>query len=60
MVKVLEYIKTFPHGKATCVHLSYDPKNEAARKLYQSFGFVETGQFTDDGEDAEVVAKLIL
>ena len=60
MAKILEYIKTFPHGRAACAHLSYDPKNEAARKLYKSFGFVETGELTDDGEDAEVVAKLTL
>ena len=60
MTNVLEYIKTFPYGKATCVHLSYNPKNNVARKLYQSLGFVETGQFTSDDEDAEVVAKLVL
>jgi len=60
MVKLLEYIRTFPNGKAVAVHLSYNPQNNVARKLYQSFGFIETGQFTSDDEDAEVVAKLVL
>ena len=60
MTKVLDYIKGFPHGKANFVHLSYDPKNEAARMLYKSFGFVETGQFASYDEDAEVVAQLAL
>jgi len=60
MAKVLEYIRTFPHGKAVAVHLSYSPKNDSARKLYKSLGFIETGEFTDDDEDAEVVAKLLL
>ena len=37
----LEYIRTFPCGKADCCWLSYEPENEVARKLYASFGFVE-------------------
>ena len=60
MAKVLDYIKTFPHGKADFVHLSYNPENEAARMLFRSFGFVETGALTGDDEDAEVVAQLVL
>ena len=32
--KALELIKTFPQGDATSVFLSYEPKNEVARKLY--------------------------
>ena len=60
MAKVLNYINTSPLGKAAFVHLSYDPKNDAARKLFKSFGFIETGQLTGDDEDAEVVAQLKL
>lgn len=54
--KVMEYIKTYPQGNATAVYLSYDPENDVARKLYASFGFVETG----DIDDGEVVARLAL
>ncbi|WIV11551.1 GNAT family N-acetyltransferase [Proteiniborus sp. MB09-C3] len=54
--KALELIKTFPQGNAVSVFLSYHPKNEAARKLYASFGFVETG----DISGGEVVARLAL
>lgn len=30
------------------VAISYEPENETARKLYVSFGFVETGEIVDD------------
>ena len=56
MIKVIEYIKTFPKGKATAIVLSYEPSNNVVRKLYGSLGFVETGEI----EDGEVVAKLTL
>ncbi len=38
----LEFIRTFPCGKADYCWLSYEPENEPARKLYRSFGFKET------------------
>ena len=69
MVKLLDYIKSFPQGRATAVYLAYNIKNNLARKFYQSFGFVETGglyigddyvetggQYTDE-DNVEVVAK---
>lgn len=37
------------------VALSYPPENSAARALYASLGFVETGETEDDG--AELVAR---
>ena len=40
----LEFIKTFPCGKAEYCWLSYEPENDVARHLYHSFGFVETGE----------------
>lgn len=48
MEKALEIIRTFPHGKADLVVLSYKPDNEAARSLYSSLGFRETGEVEDD------------
>ena len=53
---VLDYIKTFPCGKAEYCWLSYEPENKAARQLYRSFGFEETGDM--DGEEVIAVLKL--
>ena len=52
----LEFIRTFPCGKADYCWLSYESENEAARNLYHSFGFVETGE--KDGEELIAVLKL--
>ena len=52
----LEFIRTFPCGEAEFCWLSYEPENEAARRLYHSFGFTETGEM--DGEELIVVLRL--
>ena len=52
----IDFIKTFPCGKAEYCWLSYEPENEIARQLYRSFGFEETGEM--DGE--ELIAALRL
>ena len=52
----LEFIKTFPCGRAEYCWLSYEPENETARRLYRSFGFTETGEM--DGEEIIAVLKL--
>lgn len=52
----LEFIRTWPHGKAEYCALSYNPENEVARKLYASFGFAENGDTDDD--EAVAVLKL--
>ncbi|MBR0352636.1 MAG: GNAT family N-acetyltransferase [Oscillospiraceae bacterium] len=52
----LEFVRTWPHGKAEACVTSYNPENEAAKKLYASFGFVENGETDDD----EIVAVLKL
>ncbi|MBO4872734.1 MAG: GNAT family N-acetyltransferase [Lachnospiraceae bacterium] len=51
----LEFVKTFPHGKADYCWLCYDKNNEVARKLYLSMGFQEIGE--QDG-DINAVIKL--
>ena len=48
--------KTWPCGKAEYCWLSYEPDNKAARHLYRSFGFAETGEM--DGEEQIAVLKL--
>lgn len=57
--QALDFIKTFPAGKAEYVLLSYEPSNEVGRKLYASFGFKEV--FTEYlHDDDEVYAMLKL
>ena len=52
----LEFVRTWPHGKAEACVTSYNPENEVAKKLYASFGFVENGEMDED----EIVAVLKL
>ncbi len=52
----LDFIRTWPCGKAELCWISYEPENEIARKLYASLGFEETGEMDDD----EIVAVLKL
>lgn len=56
MQKAIELIRTFPHGEAKQVTLSFVPTNETAKKLYNSLGFFENGEMDGD----EVVAVLEL
>ena len=52
----LDFIRTLPCGPATYCWLSYEPDNTVAKKLYQSFGFIETGE--TDGEELIAVLQL--
>ncbi|MCR5093000.1 MAG: GNAT family N-acetyltransferase [Lachnospiraceae bacterium] len=52
----LEFIRTLPCGAAEHCWLSYEPENETARRLYQSFGFTETGEM--DGEEVIAVTRI--
>lgn len=52
----LEFIESFPCGEAEYCWLSYEPDNEAARRLYGSFGFHETGDM--DGEELIAVRRI--
>ncbi len=54
--QAIEFIRTWPCGKADLCWLSYEPENEIAKKLYASFGFEETGEMCGD----EIVAVLKL
>jgi len=55
--KVIEKIRTHPYGEAPAIYLSFDHENIAAKNLFTSVGFVETGE--DDSEGC-ALAKLIL
>ena len=54
MQKMLEIFRADERIKE--VGISYEPKNEAARKLYASLGFVETGRIIE--EEVEAVLNL--
>ena len=53
---ILDFIAGEPCGPAKYCWLSYEPENTAAKALYASFGFTETGEW--DG--GEVIAALKL
>ena len=56
MKLALDFIRTWPCGKAELCWISYEPENTAAKALYKSFGFEETGEMCDE----EIVAVLKL
>ena len=56
--QVLDYIRTWPCGKAENVWISYEPDNEVAKNLYASFGFKEVPEAYVEGEEMPAVLKL--
>ena len=56
MKLALEFIRTYPCGKAEKCWLSYEPDNHAAEKLYSSFGFEPNGE--KDGDEIIAVLEL--
>ena len=56
MAAIMDYIGTFPCGKAEYCWVSYEEENIVAKELYESFGFRENG----DIDDGEIVAVLKL
>lgn len=60
MQLALDYIRTFPCGEAEYCWLSYEPENVVAKRLYESFGFVEQPQFYKGGKYEEMPSILKL
>ena len=58
MMLALDFIRTFPAGEAKYCWLSYEPQNEAARKLYLSLGFVEHPEHYAEGEEMPAILTL--
>jgi len=48
--KAIDYARTFPRGIAKVIELTYKPENVVAKKIYDSLGFVETGETLACGE----------
>lgn len=54
----IDFVRTAPCGKAEYCWLSYEPENEAARKLYLSMGFEEKPELCKEGEEIPALLKL--
>ena len=54
----MDFVRTLPNGPAELCWLSYEPENEAAKKLYASFGFVEVPEHYVEGEEMPAILKL--
>lgn len=54
----LDYIRTCPAGPATYCWLSFEPENEAARRLYRSCGFVEEPKMPRGWDELPALLKL--
>lgn len=56
MQKVLDYVRSYPCGRANYCWLSYEPENAVAKAMYHSFGFRENGEM--DGSEIVAVLKI--
>jgi diamine N-acetyltransferase len=56
LYKALEYVRTFPEGKAKYCWLGYSPENKVAERLYKKVGFSDNGEIIND----EVIASIEL
>ncbi len=54
----LDFVRTLPNGPAELCWLSYEPENEAAKRLYASFGFAEVPEAYKEGEEMPAILKL--
>ncbi|GGF98976.1 N-acetyltransferase [Paenibacillus albidus] len=55
MRKILEHLRTFPAGHAQYCWIPYVDENIVAKKLYESFGFCDTGEVINDNEHVTVL-----
>ncbi len=54
----VDFIRTSPGGESEYCWLTYEPENEAARKLYLSFGFEERKDLWKEDQEIPAVYKL--
>jgi len=60
--KLLEEIRTKPHGEATAIFATYDPKEENMEKLYEAAQFIKTDMDweDEDPDDNDVIVRMSL
>ena len=57
--RAIGFVRSFPCGDAEYCILSYEPKNEAARRLYGSCGFKEFDpSYNEEGDEVSALLKL--
>ena len=56
ILQALDFVRTWPCGKAVYCEVSYEPDNEVGAKLYASLGFQVNGEM--DGDEIVAVLKL--
>ena len=56
ILQALDFVRTWPCGKAEYCEVSYEPDNEVGAKLYASLGFRVNGEM--DGDEIVAVLKL--
>lgn len=44
MIKIIEFLKSFPAGSAEYCWLPYNHGNTTAKRLYESFGYLDSGE----------------
>ena len=54
----VEFVKTYPTGKADLCWVSYEPTNGVAKRLYVSYGFIEAPEYYKEGEEMPAILKL--
>ncbi|MCL2840875.1 MAG: hypothetical protein FWE05_08885 [Defluviitaleaceae bacterium] len=58
--KILEEIQRKPHGEATAVFASYNPKEEDMAKIYEVVGFTKTNMKWQDPDDDDMITRMSL
>lgn len=58
--KLLEEIQTKPHGEATAVFASYNPKEEDMAEIYKAVGFTKTSMKWQNPDDGDIIARMSL
>jgi len=54
MKKIIEFIRTFPAGRAEYCWLPYKHENSTAKKLYERFGYIDSGEVVN-GENISLL-----
>jgi diamine N-acetyltransferase len=48
ITSILDYIRTFPAGPAQYCWIQYEADNIIAKRLYESFGFLDNGEISEN------------
>jgi len=62
LLKLLEEIRTKPHGEASAIFATYDPEEVDMAKIYEAIGFIKTSLTweAEDPDDNDVIVRMSL